>query len=125
GRARCGRHPGPARPRRRPALPLGRHRARGLPRLPRRRVGPARARRAGPVRAAEPRGLPGRAVVADGAAQARRAARGLRRLRPRGRGRLRRARRGAAAHRRAPDPLRAEAACGGDQRARRPRAARA
>ena len=61
-----------ARPRRRRgrALRLGRLRA-GLPRLPRRRVGPPRRRRHAAVREALPRGLPVRPLVADDPAQAR------------------------------------------------------
>ena len=53
--------------------------------LPRRGVGPARPRRARHLRAALPRGLPVRPLVADDPAQARGLPRGVRRLRPRAR----------------------------------------
>ncbi len=54
----------------------------GLPRLPRHRVGGAGARRERHLRAADPRGVPVRAVVADHPAQACRLPYGLRGLRP-------------------------------------------
>ena len=76
------------------ALRLGRNRAR-VRRLPRRRVGPAAARRHRAVRAAEPGGLPVRAVLAGHPAQAAGVPGRVRRLRPGGRGRLRRRRRGS------------------------------
>ena len=74
------------RRRRSAALPLGAVDAR-LRRLPRRRVGAADPRRRRPLRAADPRGVPVGAVVADDPAQARELPGGLRRLRHRrGRG---------------------------------------
>ena len=73
---------------------------RAVQRLPRRGVGPPGPRRARPLRAALPRGLPVGALVADDPAQARGLPGGVRGLRPRpGRG-VRRARRRAAARRR-------------------------
>ena len=68
------------------ALPLGPVDA-GLRRLPRRRVGPADPRRQRPVRAADPRGVPVRTVVADDPAQAGELPGGVRRLRHRQRSR--------------------------------------
>ena len=94
------RHPRPPRPRRRRRRPRPLLVGRGRPavhRVPRRRVGPAAARRARTVRPAVPRVLPVGAVVAHHPAQAARLLRRVRRVRPRGGRRLRR-RRGGAAH---------------------------
>ena len=68
-----------------------------LPRLPRHRVGVSGRRRRAAVREAEPRGVPGRAVVADDPAQARGVPAGVRGLRRRAGRPLRRARRQPAA----------------------------
>src|SRR5581483_6505326 len=65
---------------------LGRGREPAHARLPRRGVGTALARRAAPVRDADPRGRPGRPVVGDDPQQARGLPEGVRRVRP-GRGR--------------------------------------
>ncbi len=71
-----------------------------LQRLPRRRVGPPRHGRARHLRTALPRGLPVGSLVADDPAQARELPCRVRGLRPRSGGRVREARRRAAARRR-------------------------
>ncbi len=81
------------------ADPLLGERRPALRRVPRRGVGTAGARRARPLRAALPRGLPGRARVDHDLAQARGVPHGLRRLRPGARRAVRRTRRRAAARR--------------------------
>ena len=88
-------------------------------RLPRRGVGPPGPRRRRAVRAALPRGVPVRPLVADDPAQARGVPRGVRRLRDR-RGRaLRRRRRRAADGRRGDRPQPGEDRGGDRQRPRR------
>ena len=105
-----------------PALPVGSQRAR-IRRLSRRRMGPPAARRPGDLRAALPRGVPVRAVLADDSPQAREFPRRVRRVRHRRGGQLRRRGRSATARGRRHHQEPGQDHCRDRERPRRPRPA--